>query len=362
MTLSTENRDPLERTPELPGPATCRLLAVVPTLNEAAHVEQVVRALLAARPAAAQMRVVVADAESTDGTPEIVARLAREAPAVECLRNPRKLQSAAMNLVARKYGAETDVLLRCDAHATYPPDFCERLLGALRQTGADSVVVVLDSVGDTSLQRAVAWVSNSPVGTGGSAHRAGRRSGWVDHGHHAAFRMETFRRVGGYDETFSHNEDAELDCRLRALGGRVYLDAGIRVQYHPRRTWGALVRQYYRYGHGRARTAARHPRSLRARQLVVPLHFTLCAVSILGAPLEPALLLWPGLYLAALAEVSLEMAVRHRSLDGLLAGPAAAVMHAAWAAGFARGWMTRGGESWSPDATNPLYRAEGSAQ
>jgi hypothetical protein len=37
----------------------------------------------------------------------------------------------------------------------------------------------------------------------------------------AAFRMDTFRNCGGYDETFTHNEDAEFDCRQTRLGGRV---------------------------------------------------------------------------------------------------------------------------------------------
>ena len=31
-------------------------------------------------------------------------------------------------------------------------------------------------------------------------------------------RIAAFRGVGGYDESFSHNEDAELDYRLRQAG------------------------------------------------------------------------------------------------------------------------------------------------
>ena len=41
-----------------------------------------------------------------------------------------------------------------------------------------------------------------------------RKSGYVDHGHHAAFRAASFKAIGGYDETFSHNEDAEFDGAL----------------------------------------------------------------------------------------------------------------------------------------------------
>src|SRR5205085_12703716 len=143
------------------------------------------------------------------------------------------------------------------------------------------VVVPLDSRGGGGWHRAVAWISTSPIGTGGSAHRAGRRSGYVDHGHHAAFRMERFRGVGGYDESFTHNEDAELDCRQRALGARVYLDAEIRLAYQPRASAAALARQYFRYGKGRSRTVRRHPDSLRLRQLAVPPHLQLSLAALL---------------------------------------------------------------------------------
>ena len=206
----------------------------------------------------------------------------------------------------------------------------------------------MDSVGDGCFQRAVAWVSDTPVGSGGAAHRGGRRSGFVDHGHHAAFRLDTFRRAGGYDDSFTHNEDAEFDCRQRALGARVWLDAGIRLAYHPRATPRALALQYFRYGAGRSRTLRRHPGSLRARQLAVPLHVGLCLLALLIAPWWPWALAWPALYALLLGATSLLLAAKHRSLCGLAAGPAAALMHGAWAAGFLWGWASVRERRWSP--------------
>ena len=126
------------------------------------------------------------------------------------------------------------------------------LLEALARTGADSVVVPMDAVGVGCFQRAVAWVVDTPLGSGGSAHRGGKRSGFVDHGHHAAFKAARFRELGGYDEAFSHNEDAEFDRRLADAGGRIWLDADIRIGYFPRATPGALWRQYWNYGRARA--------------------------------------------------------------------------------------------------------------
>ncbi|HEY0469144.1 MAG TPA: glycosyltransferase [Polyangiaceae bacterium] len=334
-----------------------RVLVVIPTLNESLHIEAVIERILADSPPA-ELKVVVVDGGSTDGTCGIVTALAAQHRCLHLMHNPRRIQSAAINLAARAFGHDADVLIRCDAHAIYPPDFVSRLLRSLERTGADSIVVPLDSLGLTPLQQAVAWVSNSVLGTGGAAHRAGTVSGFVDHGHHAAFRMETFKKVGGYDETFSHNEDAEFDCRQRALGCKLYLDAEVRVGYHPRAALKALFHQYFCYGTGRSRTARRHPHSLRARQLAVPLHLVACATAIVVSPWFTWLLLWPACYFTVLAFATLWFAVRKRSLSGFLTAPAAAVMHFAWGTGFFSGLLKRRERIWYPRMIMPMQSKE----
>lgn len=324
-----------------------RVLVVIPTLDEAAGIEAVVQALGEDLPARAQVSFVVADGGSRDGTADIVRCLAARHRRVALLHNPARIQSAAVNLAARVAGQGADVLVRCDAHATYPRGFVRRLLETLERTGADSVVVPMDCTGArTCVERAIGWVADTPLGSGGAAHRAGRRSGFVDHGHHAAFRMASFRRCGGYDETFTHNEDAELDCRQRRLGGRIYLDAAIRVGYRPRGSLRALAKQYFNYGRGRSRTARRHRGSIRARQLALPLHLLALMAALALAPWFPPLLAWPLFYLVLLALASLQLALRHRSPCGLLAGPAAAVMHLSWAAGFLAGLLALREAAW----------------
>lgn len=334
--------------------ALAYVLVVIPTLNEARTIARVLEELHADLPAHANVRFVVCDGGSTDGTPALVEQLGSNYPAVSLLHNPKRLQSAAVNLAAQHHGIGAEILVRCDAHAHYPAGFIRRLLVSLEAHEADAVVVPMDSTGGSCLQSAVAWVSDSLVGSGGSAHRGGRRSGLVDHGHHAAFRMASFLRAGGYDETFSHNEDAELDCRQRRLGSRIYLDADIRVSYLPRSTWPGLWRQYFQYGRGRSRTMRRHPGSARLRQWAVPLHVLASMAAVAALPLTAWGLLWPAAYLTVLTLTSLLMALRHRSLCGLMCGPAAGVMHLAWACGLASGLLTLREHRWEPSDAKPL--------
>ncbi|WP_422834814.1 glycosyltransferase family 2 protein [Variovorax sp. HJSM1_2] len=332
------------------------ILVVIPTLNEARGIQPVITRLLEDLPTEASVRLVVMDGGSTDGTVALVEKMAASEPRLQVRPNPKRIQSAAVNLAVRQFGQDAQVLIRCDAHAVYPRGYVRSLVESLQRTGADAVVVPMDSTGDNCVQRAVAWVSDTPLGSGGSAHRGGRKSGFIDHGHHAAFRMASFTRAGGYDESFSHNEDAELDCRQRALGSRIYLDAEIRLGYHPRDTLRGLWRQYFGYGKGRARTVRRHPGSLRPRQLAVPVHLLLSVLCIVLAVWLPWLLVWPALYVAALIGASLMIALRRGSVCGLLAGPAAGVMHAAWASGFVWSFVFLREKQWTPSAASPFWQ------
>jgi succinoglycan biosynthesis protein ExoA len=325
-----------------------RTLVVVPALNEAAHIRRVIEALHQDLPDGPAPLIVVADGGSTDGTPDIVRALMADYPRLRLLDNPLRLQGAAINLAVRRFGGDADALVRCDAHADYPRGFVRDVLARLARPGVGAVVVAMDSVGDAGMRKAVAWLSDSWLGSGGSAHRAGTRSGFVDHGHHAGFWLRHFRAAGGYDETFAHNEDAELDCRQRALGVQIHLDADIRLGYRPRATLAALARQYFGYGRGRSRTVQRHRSSLRLRQFLVPAATSCIVAALLLAPLAPWLLALPVAYLAALLVGAGALAKRHHSATAWLAAPAAATMHFAWASGFLLGLLTCREPAWRP--------------
>ncbi len=318
------------------------VLIIIPTLNEAANIARVIDQLTTVDgPDGMICQIAVVDGGSEDGTQEIVRSMMHDRRNLALLDNPRRTQSAAMNLALAKLAAPGGIAVRCDAHADYPAGYVAGLVRTLERTQADSVVVPMDSHGRTCFGRAVAWVSDTKVGSGGSAHRGGRRSGWVDHGHHAAFRVDSFvANDGGYDLSFTHNEDAEFDCRLRARGGRIFLDADQRIVYHPRETMTRLWQQYRAYGRGRSRTIRRHPHSARIRQLILPAGIFAVLLTLAMGIIQPAFLLIPAFYAAALGYASVSVSIAKRSTCGLLAGIAAAIMHVGWTVGFVEGMLT----------------------
>ncbi len=307
-------------------------MIVIPCLNEAQNMEALVMRL---EPSAERldMAIVVVDGGSTDGTLEIVEALAASNPRVQLLHNAQRLQSAAVNLAVEQFGDVFRSFIRIDAHGDYPVDYCERLIEEAEATHADSVVVAMATRGFSAFQKATAMAQNSRLGNGGSAHRRGARGHWTDHGHHALMRVSAFRAVGGYDEGFSHNEDAELDYRLRAAGYRLWMTDKTFMVYYPRTTVRALFRQYLGYGRGRAKNILKHRAVPKIRQMI-PL---MVVPVVAGASL--AVLNWAAVLPAALwASVCLGygvwMALGQRNPYGPLAAFSAMVMHLAWSAGF----------------------------
>jgi len=249
-----------------------------------------------------------------------------------------------VNSAVARYGSDFDFLIRVDAHARYPNRFCERLLKVQARTRADSIVVSMHTVGSSCFQRAAAAAQNSILGNGGASHRKVAREGWVDHGHHALMTMRAFKAVGGYDDSFSHVEDVELDVRLRAAGFAIFLTGEVEVTYYPRRTMAALFRQYRNVGCGRARNFLKHRKSAKIRHLI------LAGI----APALSLLLLAPLSFIFALPALSwallclgygLLLGVRQRDACAAAAGVAAIAMQVGWSVGFFEGlkaglWQT----------------------
>ncbi|MER8689324.1 glycosyltransferase family 2 protein [Mesorhizobium sp. M1136] len=307
-------------------------MIVVPCLNEAPHIGALLREL---RPAAKRLGavIIVADGGSTDGTRTIVADIAAKDQRVVLLHNEKRLQSAAINLAVARFGEGVDYLIRIDAHGGYPSDYCDRLVEEAQATGADSVVVSMLTSGSGMVQKAAAAAQNSRLGTGGSKHRHLSAGEWVDHGHHALIRISAFTAVGGYDETFSHNEDAELDYRLRQAGYRIWMTGKTQMVYYPRSSLKGLYFQYLGYGRGRAKNALKHRMIPKIRQMVPLLVFPvvlLAAFSFVHWLAAVPLLLWVSVCLG----YGFWTAVSQRKSDIALAGVSAMVMHFGWSVGF----------------------------
>jgi len=309
---------------------------VVPALNEEHYIAACIASLIGQWPEGAY-EILVLDGGSTDRTREIVAAMCERHAAVRLINNPRRIQSAAINLAAQIACEQAKVLVRADAHGFYAPDFVQLCVTALLATDATSVVVPMYTrarVRGTFLHEAIAAAQSSRLGNGGAAHRIRSVSGFVEHGHHAAFDLGFFRSIGGYDESFTHNEDAELDLRAIRAGGRIWMCADAPATYYPRDRFDRLAQQYFRHGGGRARTLCKHRLRPRPRQIIPVLALGWCMAAVATVPFDPMLSLLGLLYPVSCVSWGVLQMIRRRDARLIAGGAALMTMHLAWALGF----------------------------
>ncbi|MBI2392738.1 MAG: glycosyltransferase family 2 protein [Deltaproteobacteria bacterium] len=305
----------------------------VPCLNEERYVEACLAALRAQDYPAERLEILVADGGSTDRTREILQTIVREDPRVRVVDNPGRIQAAGLNEAIRR--ARGDVVIRADVHADYAPDYVRRCVEVLDETGAWNVGGAARPRAKGPFQAAVCAALKSPLSFGGSKYRDERNEGWVESVFPGAFRREVFEEVGLFDPKAITNEDAEINQRIWAHGGRVWLSPKIVVHYYPRDSFGGLARQYFKYGVGRARTLLKHGRFLSVRPAVPFLALTGELVLAIAAPPVAAIAA------SAYALVTLVEAVRVAHGEGFRAVPVVwaifPVLHVSHAIGFASG-------------------------
>lgn len=278
--------------------------------------------------------VIVACADAA--TAATIAWLATSDERVRIIDNPDGTTPAALNRAIA--AARHPVVVRVDAQSRLPQGYRDRVVELLRETGAANVGGRQVARADEGMAAAIATAMNMRLGHGGARYRSGSVGGPVDTLYLGAFRAVALAAVGGYDEAFLTNQDAELNERIRRAGGVVWLDPTLEVGYLPRRSLRALARQFSAYGRGRVATARRHAGSIQPRQLAAPALVVSLLLTAAFVPVDPRPFLAVGLaYLVLLTlGVSLSAGRGRRRLPFVVA--ALMTMHLAWGSGFVIAW------------------------
>jgi len=314
-----------------------RVTIAMPAYNEEHYIEACVASVQAQDYPRDQIEILIADGRSTDRTREILARLTAADPRIRMIDNPARLQAAGLGLLVRQ--ATGEIFVRMDVHCEYASDYVRKCVETLERTGADNVGGAQRAKAKTFFQRAVCAALASPLGVGGAKYRSADAEGFVDTVFLGAFRRRVFETVGLWDPGAITNEDAELNQRILASGGQIYLSREIVVHYFPRDSFKTLAKQYYKYGRGRARTLIKLGKFPTLRPA---LPFAMVAGASAMIALPP---LWPlaSLAFATYALATGAEAVRVGRTVGIAAVPVVwamfPVLHVSHGVGFAAGLL-----------------------
>jgi succinoglycan biosynthesis protein ExoA len=306
---------------------------IVPVRDEAHSIREAAGTIQAQR-FDGSIELLFVDGRSEDGTVALLRELGDADSRIRILDNPARITPAALNVGLRE--ARGEFVARMDAHALYPPAYVASGVERLRRGDVEWVCGLALPIGDGRWSRAVSIALGSWLGAGGSRKWKGQEEVEMDTGVFAGvWRRSTLERHGGWDEGWPANQDSELAARVLAAGGRIVCLPKMAARYFPRDSLSGLARQYFRYGYYRARTARRHPNSMRRSHLLAPA-LALDAIVALTAPAPLRLMGRAGLagYAAAVMGASAALARGHGA-ETVLALPAVfATMHIAWGLGF----------------------------
>jgi glycosyltransferase involved in cell wall biosynthesis len=309
---------------------------IIPVRNEEKFIAQCLQSVVDQDYPQDNMEVLVVDGGSEDRSREIISEFSSRYLMIKLLDNPELNAPAGLNLGIRE--ARGDIIVRVDGHCLLEPDYVRQCVRCLRETGANNVGGLMKAVGQDYVSQVIALAISSFFGSGGSKFHYASREQYVDTVYLGAFPRHVFDRIGFFNEGLVRNQDYELNYRIRAAGGKIFLSPAIRSYYYGRSTLRDLWHQYFQYGFWKLEMIQMHPRSVQLRHLVAPLFvFSLFATALLSFAHRGFLslfLLAISSYLLVSLLFSLLIARRKGWRYFPLLPVAFAVMHFGWGLGF----------------------------
>lgn len=301
------------------------LSVICPLYNEEKYIARCIDSILRQDYPKDDLEVLFIDGMSTDRSREIIQRYCDEYPFLHLLKNPHKIVPYAMNQgIAASKG---EVIIRLDMHAEYDPTYFSTLVRYLKELDADNVgcVWVTDVLNKTDKTLAIKEVLSNKFGVGNASFRTGvqeiQRADTVPFG---CFRRDVFEKYGLYNEKLVRNQDIELNKRIAAGGGKIYLIPQALCTYYARETYCAIAQNNYRNGLWNLLTVklTRNFSSLSLRHFV-PLAFLLSLVlpaiaAVFYTPLILISVLSLLMYLSLLVCVSAKIASAKKMKFGYL--------------------------------------------
>lgn len=259
---------------------------IMPVYNEERYIERCMDSLLAQSFPRDKMEWIVIDGDSTDRTPEILARYAQSAP-LRILKNKKRKAPISLNMGIKE--ARGRYIIRFDAHSLFPPDYIDKCVHCLETVDADNVGGYVETKAEGFVGEAIAKLLSSRFGVGGSSFRISGSSGYVDTVPFGAFRRDVFDKIGLFCEDLTRSEDNDINERIIDSGGKVYLSDEIHSTYYCRDSISALLRQGLLNGNALFHTIRKNPKAMRLRHFV-PFFFLLSLIilPLLGAFFPPA--------------------------------------------------------------------------
>jgi glycosyltransferase involved in cell wall biosynthesis len=223
---------------------------IIPTLNEKDYISDCLKSLLIGLKDFKEYEIIIVDGESNDDTVKIVNEFCNDNKKIRLINNPKKTAPAALNLGLKfsKY----EIIIRCDAHAYYPPEYIKNNVDLINSSDEKTMnvggYVITKSKKNTIISQSIAAILSSTFGVGNSRFRTGsnKKKNFfyeTDTVPFGCFKKKIFDIIGNFNEDEPGNEDLELNYRIRKLGYKIIISNSIYSYYHPRSDLKSFLKQ-----------------------------------------------------------------------------------------------------------------------
>ena len=262
---------------------------IVPMFNEERYIKTLIDSINDQNYPRDKIEIAIVDGQSTDGSRQLVQKLAASDNRIKLLNNPRRKTPAALNIGVKASNGEIVIIL--GAHSTVHKDFVKKNVETMQKRSVVCTGGRIINMGHTFLQRLVGTAMSTRFGMGSAPYRYSKKAKNVDTVMYGAYARKLFDEVGYFEEQRIISEDAEFNWRVRKAGYDIIFNPEIISYYYPRDTFGKLIKQFFRYGILRVNVLKKHRTGLNTFHILPPLYVLLLALLLIGGIFNTSLYL-----------------------------------------------------------------------
>ena len=293
-----------------------KLSVIIPCRNEVNYIEECIEAIFSNQlPNHFELKVIVVDGCSDDGTLELIQKLTSKYENLFLCENTLKLTPFAFNLGI--HFSKADFYQIIGARHIVSTNYLLKSIEILQKDSSVWCVggrLINEYTNDSS--RIISKAMDTSFGMGLGNFRILEKSDFTDTVTSPMYPSWVFDKIGYFDEELIRNQDDDFNFRVTKAGGKIWFEHDISLRYYVRGNYKGLYKQFFQYGYWKVFVNKKHGEVTTLRQLVPPLFvlyllilpFILMFSLILGSIFSIGLILY--IFLAAIVAYKKSLVVK----------------------------------------------------
>jgi len=206
---------------------------IIPCRNEEQFIPECLDSVIQQDYPQDKMEILVVDGMSNDKTRKIIKKYSSKYSFIRLLDNPKKIIPSAMNVGI--LSAQGEIIMKVDAHSTYPKNYISTCLKYLFKYQAENVGGTWNILPreNTIIAKIIAHSLTHVFASGNALIKIGsKKPQLADAVAFGCFKKEIFNKIGLFDEKIIRGSDMDLNKRLKKVGGKILLIPNISINYY----------------------------------------------------------------------------------------------------------------------------------